>query len=51
VMGLIYLIIGHIMKKLQFRDIFAFGPFIALSSIVYLFFGPDLIGWYLNLCK
>jgi leader peptidase (prepilin peptidase)/N-methyltransferase len=26
-----------------------FGPFIALGAVVYIFFGPALIGWYFNL--
>ncbi len=26
-----------------------FGPFISLGAIVYIFFGPELINWYLNL--
>ena len=28
-----------------------FGPFLAFSALAYLFFGPQLIGWYLNLGK
>jgi leader peptidase (prepilin peptidase)/N-methyltransferase len=26
-----------------------FGPFISIGAIVYIFFGPELINWYLNL--
>jgi leader peptidase (prepilin peptidase)/N-methyltransferase len=26
-----------------------FGPFLTLSAIIYVFFGPELIHWYLNL--
>ncbi|MDA8138670.1 MAG: prepilin peptidase [Desulfobacteraceae bacterium] len=25
-----------------------FGPFLAMGAVLYLFFGPQLIGWYLN---
>lgn len=26
-----------------------FGPFLSISAVAYIFFGPDLISWYLNL--
>jgi len=25
-----------------------FGPFLAIGAVAYLFFGPQLIDWYLN---
>jgi leader peptidase (prepilin peptidase)/N-methyltransferase len=25
-----------------------FGPFLAFSGLAYVFFGPELIAWYLN---
>jgi leader peptidase (prepilin peptidase)/N-methyltransferase len=28
-----------------------FGPFLAIGSIAYIFFGPQLIVWYLNLLR
>ncbi len=38
-----------IVKKQGLRSRIPFGPFISLASIIYLFFGPLLIHWYLNL--
>jgi leader peptidase (prepilin peptidase)/N-methyltransferase len=26
-----------------------FGPFLAAGGVAYLFFGPELIGWYFNM--
>ena len=26
-----------------------FGPFLSLGAIIYIFFGPTIVGWYLGL--
>jgi leader peptidase (prepilin peptidase)/N-methyltransferase len=28
-----------------------FGPFLSLGALLYLFFGPQLIGWYIALMR
>jgi leader peptidase (prepilin peptidase)/N-methyltransferase len=28
-----------------------FGPFLAIGSIAYIFFGPQLMAWYVNLLR
>ena len=28
-----------------------FGPFLAIGAILYIFFGPHLIYWYMNLLR
>ncbi len=28
-----------------------FGPFLSLGALIHLFFGPELIGWYLSLAR
>jgi leader peptidase (prepilin peptidase)/N-methyltransferase len=39
--------IGLLGKK-GLRYKIPFGPFLSLSAIIYLFFGPELIHWYLS---
>lgn len=38
-----------LLKKADGRLAIPFGPFLALASVVYLFFGHHLISWYLGL--
>ena len=40
---------GLILSKKGIRAQFPFGPFLALSAILYIFFGKELIDWYFNL--
>jgi leader peptidase (prepilin peptidase)/N-methyltransferase len=35
--------------KRGLRSKIPFGPFLALSSLTYIFFGPELIRWYIRL--
>jgi leader peptidase (prepilin peptidase)/N-methyltransferase len=28
-----------------------FGPFLSFGAVLYLFYGPQLVGWYINLLK
>ena len=39
--------IGLLSKK-GLRYKIPFGPFLSLSAIIYIFFGPELINWYLT---
>jgi leader peptidase (prepilin peptidase)/N-methyltransferase len=50
--SLIGLLIGGatvLISKRGLRSKIPFGPFLALSSLMYIFFGPELIRWYLRL--
>ncbi len=45
-------VVGIIWLKLNKADKsqpIPYGPFLALGAVVYLFFGPRIIGWYLNI--
>jgi leader peptidase (prepilin peptidase)/N-methyltransferase len=37
-----------LIKKRGLRAKIPFGPFLSLSSIIYIFFGPELINWYIT---
>jgi leader peptidase (prepilin peptidase)/N-methyltransferase len=50
--SLIGLLIGGgsvLINKRGLRSKIPFGPFLALSSLIYIFFGPELITWYIRL--
>ena len=47
--GSIYGLYLLIMKKANKNTIFPFGPFIALASFVYIFYGRHLIRWFMCL--
>jgi len=50
--SLIGVVIGGgigLLQKTGLKSKIPFGPFLALSAIIYMFFGPELIHWYLNL--
>ena len=38
-----------LLQKTGLKSKIPFGPFLALSAIIYIFFGPELIHWYLHL--
>lgn len=38
-----------LMKKRGLRSRIPFGPFLSISSIIYIFFGPEIISWYIAL--
>jgi leader peptidase (prepilin peptidase)/N-methyltransferase len=38
-----------LVKKADGKLAIPFGPFLALGALIYLFWGPDLIRWYLSL--
>ncbi len=40
--------IGIALKKMKRTSYIPFGPFIALGTIVYIFFGEQIINWYLT---
>ena len=46
--GSIYGIIMIIIKKKKFRQTIPFGPFISLGCVIALFFGDNIINWYLR---
>ena len=37
-----------LINKTGLRSKIPFGPFLSLSSILYIFFGPELINWYIT---
>jgi len=37
-----------LINKRGLRAKIPFGPFLSLSSIIYIFFGPELINWYIK---
>ena len=38
-----------VIKKKNGRYAIPFGPFLSLGALCYLFCGPEMINWYLNL--
>ena len=38
-----------VITKRGLRSKIPFGPFLSLAALIYLFFGPELINWYLAL--
>ena len=38
-----------IIKKKDGRYAIPFGPFLSLGAVCYLFYGQEMINWYLNL--
>jgi len=38
-----------LINKRGVRSKIPFGPFLSLASIIYVFFGPELINWYIRL--
>ena len=48
VTGMIYGIFLIKLRGRGFRYAFAFGPFLCLSAVVYVFYGREIIGWYLG---
>jgi len=46
--GSVYGLILILIKKKRFKQTIPFGPFIALGSIIALFWGGDIINWYLG---
>jgi leader peptidase (prepilin peptidase)/N-methyltransferase len=45
VIGITLILLG----KYQADKVIPFGPFLALGSLVNLFYGPDLIAWYFGM--
>jgi leader peptidase (prepilin peptidase)/N-methyltransferase len=41
--------IGMSVKKLDFLSRIPFGPFLALATLISIFFGDSIVNWYLNL--
>lgn len=39
------------MQKKNMKLALPFGPFLSMGAIVYLFFGPELVAWYLNMLR
>ena len=46
--GSIYGIVMIIIKKKKFRQTIPFGPFISAGCVIALFFGDNIISWYLR---
>jgi leader peptidase (prepilin peptidase)/N-methyltransferase len=44
----IFIIIGMALHKIRLGDTIPFGPFIALGSLAYLYWGETLLRWYLG---
>ncbi len=49
VIGAIISVILIIRKIKSRKDEIPFGPFISLSALIYIFFGLEIINWYLNI--
>ena len=47
--GTIVALIGMKLGKVQKGKPFPFGPFIAISAVIVLYFGENLLTWYINL--
>ena len=47
--AMVLVVIGMLLKKMEFSNRIPFGPFIALGIIVYVYVGPELVNWYLGL--
>jgi len=41
--------ISLLLAKKSLRYKIPFGPFISIAAIIYIFFGPEIINWYINL--
>ncbi len=41
--------ISLLLAKKSLRYKIPFGPFISIAAIIYIFFGPETINWYINL--
>jgi leader peptidase (prepilin peptidase) / N-methyltransferase len=41
--------ISLLLAKKSLRYKIPFGPFISIAAVIYLFFGPEIINWYINL--
>lgn len=40
-----------VLKEKNMKLALPFGPFLSLGAITYLFFGPELVNWYLNMLR
>lgn len=49
IFGALYSVVLIFLRKKTVKDTIAFGPFLILGSMVSLFFGGELLNWYLNL--
>lgn len=49
VVGAIISVVLLILKVKSRKDQIAFGPFISLSALIYIFLGTEIITWYLNI--
>ncbi len=49
IIGAIISLILIILKINSRKDEIAFGPFISLSALIYIFFGLELINWYISI--
>ncbi len=47
--AMVLVIVGMLLKRIELSNRIAFGPFIALSAIVYVYVGNALVKWYLGL--
>ncbi|MDY6831533.1 MAG: prepilin peptidase [Thermodesulfobacteriota bacterium] len=47
-------VVGMVIMAIQKKNMklaLPFGPFLSMGAIVYLFFGPELVAWYLNMLR
>lgn len=49
VIGAIISVVLLILKMKSRKDEIPFGPFISLSALIYIFYGTEIINWYLNI--
>ena len=43
--------ISILLSNKGFRTRIPFGPFLAFGALVYLFFGKEIVSWYISLLK
>ena len=49
ILGSLFGVLLIVSRKGDLQVALPFGPFLALAALVYLYFGPPIIGWYLGL--
>lgn len=49
VLGALYSVVLVVLKKRTLKDTIAFGPFMIVSSVIALIWGPIIWSWYINL--
>ena len=51
IIGTVVSLPGRILRSDNALNRIPFGPFLSLGAIIWLFYGPQLLDWYLNLIR